>query len=114
MLTFTIVLRSVGRGLYEAYHGSDLLCVDHSPLGEASRALLTRGYASPRDVIEMWHEGHASWCLRSHIGKAAQLTVQESNYGPVFRRYVPTIDRKPCESPVGASKGAPRYTPTFA
>lgn len=110
MLTFTIVLRSIGKGRYEAYHGSDLLCVDHSPLGEASRVLLSRGYAAPRDIIEIWHEGHASWSLRSQIGKAARLEVEESNNGPVHRR----IKSKPVSSPVGKRNDLPRYTPTFA
>lgn len=109
-LTFTIVLKPIGRGRYEAYHGSTLLCVDHSPLCEASRVLLDMGLAQSRDIIEMWHEGHASWSLRSQIGKAARLTMEETARGPVHRRTVSNA----VKTPVGKRNEAPRYTPSFA
>ena len=111
MLTFTITIRPIGRGQFEVYHGSDLLCVSRIPLCDASRVLLSRGYASPRDRIEMWHEGHSYWSLASQIGKAARLTVEDNPImGPVFRK----MPLEASSSPVGASNDTPRHTPSFA
>lgn len=110
MLTFTIFVRPIGRGNFEAYHGTDLLCVSHTPLCDASRVLLERGFAQSRDTIEMWHEGDAYASLRSQIGKAARLTVEETAYGPMLRRTV----SKPVKTPIRARNEAPRYTPTYA
>lgn len=110
-LTFTIVTHAIGRGKFEAYHGADLLCTSTEPLCEASRVLLLRGYASPRDLIELWHEGDASWSLRSQVGKAARLTVEEHpEQGPLFVR----SDFNASRSTVDKRKQAPRYTPSFA
>jgi hypothetical protein len=111
MLTFTVTIRPIGRSQFEVYHGSDLLCVSRNPLCDASRVLLSRGYAGPRDIIEMWHEGHAYWSLTSQVGKAAGLTVTENPvYGPMFRR----IDLEASSSPIGASNCIPMDTPSFA
>ena len=109
-LTYTITVRALGRSRYEVYHGSMYLCTSHEPLCEASRVLLSIGYAQSRDIIEMFHEGSPTCSLRSQIGKAAKTTVEETAHGPAFRRYV----SKPVKTPVHASNEAPRYTPSFA
>lgn len=111
MLTFTIVVRPIGRGKFEAYHGSTLLCVSTEPLCESSRVLLSRGWANTRDTIEMYHEHCATASLRSKVGKAARLTVKEDGRdGTRFAR----IDFKPVRSTVDARNESPRYTPSFA
>lgn len=113
MLTFTIVVRPVGRGKFEAYHGSDLLCVSTEPLCEASRVLLSRGLANTRDTIEMYHESCATASLRSKVGKAARLTVKEDGRDGVrFSRVNGPL--KPVRSTGDARNESPRYTPSFA
>jgi hypothetical protein len=38
------------------------------------------------EVIELWHEGAEAWALRSTIGQAARLRVDESG-APRFRKW---------------------------
>lgn len=56
-----------------------------TPFCDASRALLAEG-VSPDAVIEMRHEGSSTLALRSTVGVAAKLTVEEGRR-PYFRRH---------------------------
>lgn len=118
MLTFTVTIRPIGRSQFQVYHGSDLLCVSREPLCDASRVLLSRGYAGPRDIIEMWHEGSSYAAMRGNIGWAARHTVEENPlYGPMFRKATiasPVVPLDASSSPAGASNCIPMDTPSFA
>jgi hypothetical protein len=65
------------------------LCTSRTPFFAAARVLVEEG-ADPETPITMSHEGSCIVSLRSTIGQAARLTVEESERsGPRFVRYRP-------------------------
>lgn len=65
----------------------ETLCTARTPFYSAARALLARGH-NPLAVLYLTPEGSPNWSLRGQIGKAAKLTVRESEtVGPIVVRY---------------------------
>jgi hypothetical protein len=67
-------------GRYRAFIGAEqeLLCVSRQPLLDGARKLLARGHY-PWTILVMRWEGATEWALRSPLGAAANLTVDEHN-----------------------------------
>src|SRR5262245_27773812 len=57
-----------------------------APLLDAARIALQLGH-DPAEVIELWHEGASEWALRSTVGEAAKLRVNEDRTR--FTKYAP-------------------------
>lgn len=69
--------------------GEVLLESVRTPFFDAARELLRRGL-DPSAVLEMRHRGSSIVALRQAIGRAAKLTVIETNkVGPLIARWVP-------------------------
>lgn len=65
----------------------ETLSIARTPFYSAARALLALGQ-DPLAVLYMTPEGSPNWSLRGLIGKAAKLTVRESEtVGPIVVRY---------------------------
>lgn len=105
MLPITLIIRPhcsprTGKrvyGQFEARLDDRLICISHQPLLDGARALAAEGI-DPENQIAMRHEGAAYDALRSTIGAAAKLTVEESEkVGPRFARW-----KAVCRSDVGA------------
>lgn len=64
-----------------------ILCASRSPFLDSARVLLARGAYDPLIQLEMLHDGAASPSLRAKLGVAANLIVEETALGPVFRSY---------------------------
>ncbi|QRM27370.1 hypothetical protein [Microvirga sp. VF16] len=75
--TLHIVVRPVSQGRYAALLDSQELCRSSMPFFSAARRLLAQEH-DPSTLLSMRHEGSAVVALRSTIGRAARLTVQES------------------------------------
>ncbi|QRM28685.1 hypothetical protein [Microvirga sp. VF16] len=75
--TLHLTVRPVGRDRYAALLDSQELCRSSTPFFAAARQLLAQG-RDPSTPLSMRHEGSAIVALRSTIGKAARLTIQES------------------------------------
>jgi hypothetical protein len=71
--------------------------ISHSrtPFCEAGRALLAAGCDDPSTSIVMRHAGGDADSVRSTVGAAARLTMEESPHGPIFRRYRSTPQSTP-------------------
>ena len=83
------------RGRYRAYIGSEAkpLCVSRQPFLDGARKLLERGH-DRRTILAMRWAGAKNWALRSSLGAAAKLTVDEHNgtfakWKPYSRSAVP-------------------------
>jgi hypothetical protein len=91
-MTIRIVVTPVGGGKFDAVVCGVVLCRSRTPFLDAARALLAAGHDSDT-AIEMWHAGAKDCSLKSTIGAAAKLRVEESNFGlPRFRSWVPGPD----------------------
>lgn len=90
-----ITIRPLGRGRFAASLGQRLLCQSKTPLLSAARILQAEGI--PDDTpITMIHEGTSVVSVRSTIGKAASLIVEETNTrGPKFKTYRPMSPQVP-------------------
>jgi hypothetical protein len=85
----TIVVHPVADkpGYFEArlVDGDRVFAPSRTPFCDAARQLLDLG-CDRAAVLVMKHAGSAAKSLRAPIGVAAPLTVEESAFGPVFRR----------------------------
>jgi hypothetical protein len=68
------------RGKFEARCEGRLLCTSRQPFLDSARALLADGM-DPAEVIVMRHHGSTTDALRSTVGAAARLTVEERDFG---------------------------------
>jgi len=76
-------------GRYHARVQDRHLCTSRTPFFAAARVLMAEGI-DPETPITLGHEGSAIVSLRSTIGQAARLTVEESERsGPRFVPYRP-------------------------
>jgi hypothetical protein len=84
-----ITIRPLGRGRFAAFLGQRLLCKSKTPLLTATRILQAEGM--PDDTpISMTHEGSSVASMRSTVGKAAGLIVEETSArGPKLKAYRP-------------------------
>jgi hypothetical protein len=73
------------------------------------RVLLKQGI-DPNDVVVLRHAGSTNDALRSTIGAAAKLTVEETSHGPAFRSFrtapAGAVDRPPVRQDRLADDGA--------
>ena len=75
------------------------LCISRQPLLDAARILIGQG-ANPTDIIAMRHAGSPHDALRSTVGGAAALTVEEGEkVGPRFVRWK-AFSRSDVQAPV--------------
>ena len=74
------------QGQFEARLDGKLICISHQPLLDGARVLAADG-VDPATPIAVKHEGTAFDALRSTVGAAAKLTVEES--GPRFAPWKP-------------------------
>jgi hypothetical protein len=65
---------------------SKVLCTSRAPFLDSARVLLAEGH-DPTISLVMLHDGAAEFALRAPLGVAAQLAVEETAHGPVFRRH---------------------------
>ena len=72
-----ITISPVRRGRFHARVQDRHLCTSRTPFFAAARVLMEEG-ADPETPITMSHEGSCIVSLRSTIGQAARLTVEES------------------------------------
>ncbi|MFC6788266.1 hypothetical protein ACFQE0_00635 [Methylobacterium komagatae] len=77
-----------GRGKHHARLGDRLITTSYTPLFSAARILLQEG-VSGEETLTMTHEGSEAICMRTTVGTAARLTVQDDARGFGFRRYRP-------------------------
>jgi hypothetical protein len=63
------------------------LCVSRQPFVDSARKLIARGH-DPSTVLVMRWTGTKDWALRSRLGVAAELTIDEHN-GTVFAEWKP-------------------------
>ena len=84
-----ITISPAGGGRFHARVEDRRLCTSRTPFFAAARVLMEEG-ADPETPITMSHEGSCILSLRSTIGQAARLTVEESEKsGPRFVPYRP-------------------------
>jgi hypothetical protein len=77
-----IVVRPLGRGRYAALLDRRELCRSSTPFFAAARRLLAQGH-DPSMLLTMSHEGSAIVSMRSTIGRAAGLTIEELQKGSI-------------------------------
>jgi hypothetical protein len=76
-------------GQFEARLDGKLICISRQPLLDGARVLDTEGI-HPATPIATRHEGTGYDALRSTVGVAAKLTVEENErVGPRFGRWRP-------------------------
>ena len=82
-------------GRYKARLGQTgmVLCKSSTkPFLDAARKLMDLGF-DPTTILLMRHAGSETECLRSTIGVAAALTVEDTDYAPRFRPWKPISTR---------------------
>jgi hypothetical protein len=89
-VTIQIDVRPAKRhGVYTAALGGRDICTSRQPFLDAARVLLSEG-ADPRATLMMRWATTGTESLRSPIGVAAKLTVEDGRDGvPRFRSYRP-------------------------
>lgn len=65
-------------------NGEQIVASSHQPMFDAARELLRRG-AMPQDRIVMRHAGSSVDSLKSMVGDAARLAVEETGGAPQYR-----------------------------
>ena len=85
-----ITIREAAPGRHEARHGQVLLCRSAQPLLDGARALLAKG-CDPSAALVMRREGSNLDALRTRVGVAAGLTVDETNIR--FARWKPRLSQ---------------------
>jgi hypothetical protein len=102
----TIVVTARRKGRYEAHLGERVLCTSKKPFFDAARRLIALGF-DPGIALVMRHAGSETECLRSTIGAAAALTVEDTKYGPEFRPWKPlstlAVSRRIASPPMPAT-----------
>ena len=81
-----LVAMTLRSGRFEARLGDRTVCVSSKPFLDAARVLLAEG-GDPGTVLQMRHQGSATIALRSTVGAAAKLTIDEA--GPRFAVWRP-------------------------
>jgi len=80
--------RRTGRYVARLGEKGRVLCISTKPFLDAARRLMDLGF-DPSATLVMHHAGSETECLRSTIGAAATLTVEDTQYGPRFRPWKP-------------------------
>ena len=91
-------------GRYRAYIETETkpLCVSRQPFLDGARKLIARGHDSETILAMRW-AGAKNWALRSSLGAAAKLTVDEHNgtfakWKPYSRSAVPPGNANPART----------------
>lgn len=84
-----IVVSSAGKGRYHARLGDRIICTSYTPFYVAARILKAEGVRWD-EPLTMTHEGSETICLRSTIGEASMLTVEDGARGLNLRPYRPS------------------------
>ena len=85
--------RRTGRYVARLGEGGRVLCKSSTkPFLDAARQLMDLGF-DPSTTLVMHHAGSETESLRSTIGAAAALTVEDTKYGPRFRPWKPLPTR---------------------
>ena len=97
-----ITVTEITPGRHEARHGQVLLCASPQPLLDGARALLAAG-CDPSARLVMRREGSDLDALRTRVGVAAGLTVDETNIR--FARWKPRLSQigRTSIAPIGRS-----------
>ena len=97
-----ITVTEIAPGRHEARHGQLLLCTSAQPLLDGARALLAAG-CDPSAPLVMRREGSDLDALRTRVGVAAGLTVDETNIR--FARWKPRLSQigRTSIAPIGRS-----------
>lgn len=74
-----IVVEDRKRGKYRGEVNGVKIPLSHQPFLAAARKLLELG-ADPTDALEMWRIGNQTWTLRSTIGAASKLGVENDRF----------------------------------
>jgi hypothetical protein len=112
-----VVVEHEKRGKFEAYIGGERvpIVVSNQPFYATARWLLAQG-TDPETPIAMRHRNSPIVSMRSTVGRAAQLSVEEDrHHGPYVRRWRPLdLDRhgNPGAEPAGGDLGADGYPPS--
>jgi hypothetical protein len=85
-----ITITEAAPGRHEARHGQVLLCRSPQPLLDGARALLAMG-CDPSARLVMRRDGSDLDALRTRVGVAAGLTVDETNIR--FARWKPRLSQ---------------------
>jgi hypothetical protein len=113
-IEITVVVAPTSRrtGRYVARLGEKglVLCKSSTkPFLDAARILITLGF-DPSITLVMRHAGSETECLRSTIGAAAALTVEDTKYGPRLRPWKPlstlAVSRRIASPPMPATTPA--------
>src|SRR4051794_13512728 len=98
------------RGRYKAtFGGREIVAESRQPLLDAARVLLAEGH--PADsIVQVYRPGRSHWDLRGPVGVAAAIGVKESEAGPAFRRFIPSLGMS-VAPPIENSGGPPSRTP---
>jgi len=94
-ITIVVVPTARRNGRYEAHLEEEkgrVLCKSTKPFLDAARRLIALGF-DPGITLVMRHAGSETECLRSTIGTAAALTVEDTAYGPRLRPWKPLPTR---------------------
>jgi hypothetical protein len=87
-MTYTISIEPSRAGQLTATSTNGHTFTTTTPLLDGARYWLNRGANLDATITTVWSSGSTNWSLRSTIGHAAILTVEDNSLGkPVFRRY---------------------------
>jgi hypothetical protein len=81
-----IIVAETGSARFAAWLNGELLCQSRTPLLSAARELLGRGVPASTELA-MRHAGSSIVAMRTTVGAAARLTVEEGEGAPRFRPY---------------------------
>ena len=87
-MTYTISIEPSRAGQLTATSTNGHTVTTTTPLLDGARYWLNHGANPDATITTIWSSGSTNWSLRSTIGHAAILTVEDNSLGkPVFRRY---------------------------
>lgn len=97
MIRITVEEIGLRRGLFAAHMDERTLAVSRTPLFSAARVLIDEGH-SPDDEICMQHIDSATVSIKTTVGVAARLSVEETGGAPLLRAW---RARPPLEGSLG-------------
>ena len=88
-MTYTISVKpSRSPGKVTARSSDGNILTTSIPLLDGARYWQALGGPSTASIVTVWSSGPGHWSLRSTIGNAAKLTVEDNRLGkPTFRRF---------------------------
>jgi hypothetical protein len=109
-MIITLDVRPIGQGKFEGRVDGELIVTSRQPFLDAARALIRAG--GPADALFQMRHSTGTIGLKSILGVAASLTIDERNEGRVkFKRWQPHYRSADAEQEMPA---APRQFPLHA